>query len=169
MNSKKIGFAAVLFFLTGSDVHIGSSAGAAGVVHVKNDRGGVVVDYALRVLQFKKAGTAVNVSGSCMSACTLFLSLPVEQVCVTQEASFGFHLPYGMSARSNRIAKHYLYGSYPEWVKAWLKQHGGLARTMKVMSYDVARRHIRPCSQTVSASGAVAEVGGPAVVASSIY
>ncbi len=133
----------------------------ADVHHVRNDRGGYVIDYALRMKRMERAGRLVRFAGRCDSACTLFLALPRTQTCVSQGAAFGFHLPYGSSRRGNRVAASYLMNSYPGWVRSWLASNGGLSSGMKVMPYSYARQHLPEC-----ASGTVARRGGNVTVAS---
>jgi hypothetical protein len=78
-------------------------------------------------------------------ACTLYLSLLSERVCVTKRASFGFHLPYGMSDRQNAVAARYMMRKYPSWVSAWIADHGGLTDELKIMPASYAARHIGYC------------------------
>ena len=135
---------------------------------MNDDNGGIVIDYAIRMLQLKKAGTPVRVSGSCMSACTLILALPAEQICVTEQASFGFHRPYGTSGDGIQTAKDYLYDSYPVWVKAWLRQRGGLSAAMKVMNFSFTKKFLKVCPE-VGTSSDMAYQGNPSPPDPSIY
>lgn len=100
-----------------------STAGSA--VTIRNDRGGQVVHYALKMLRLKEAGHSVRFSGRCDSACTLYLALPRSKTCVSPGASFGFHLPYGASRAGNQVAAQYLLSSYPGWVRSWIADKGG--------------------------------------------
>jgi hypothetical protein len=136
-------------------------------VHVKDDRGGVMIDYALRVLEIKRDGTPVKVSGDCASACTLYLTLPPEQICITRSASFGFHLPYGTSASGNRLAASYLHRSYPAWIQLWIKDRGGLSKRMKTMDYRFASRFLQTCNENADNTGRLA--AGQDAVQPSIY
>lgn len=113
---------------------------------ISNDRGGQVITYALRVLKLKRAGTNVAITGRCASACTLHLSLPKNRMCISRGASFAFHLPYGASNRGNRTAASYLMNSYPQWVRRWIANQGGLSSRMITMNYGHARRFIATCN-----------------------
>jgi hypothetical protein len=115
------------------------------VVTIRNDSGGRIIDYALRSKKLERAGSMVRFAGRCDSACTLLLALPRSRVCITREASFGFHLPYGSSPRGNRIAAGYMIRSYPSWATSWLRDSGGLTNRMKRMDYDRLRRHLAMC------------------------
>jgi len=119
-------------------------------VTIKGDRGGQVIKYALKMLKLRDAGKRVRFAGRCDSACTLYLALPGRQVCVTRGASFGFHQPYGASARGNQIAANYLMGSYPGWVKAWIRNNGGLNGRIKTMSYAYASQYLPTCQDSAS-------------------
>ena len=74
------------------------------VVTIREDRGGHVILYALRMREWLEKGTQVRFAGKCQSACTLYLGLSQEQTCISDGASFGFHSPYGVSGRKDRVA-----------------------------------------------------------------
>jgi hypothetical protein len=116
-----------------------------GAKTIRGDKGGEVVTYALKVKQIEREGTPVRISGKCESACTLYLSLPADQICITPGASFSFHKPYGSSRRVNRSAANMMVGEYPFWVQDWLAFKGGLRTEMVVMDYDYARYFMRTC------------------------
>lgn len=112
---------------------------------IRGDRGGEVISYAIRMKELEEAGRDVRFSGSCDSACTLYLALPRSQTCITQGASFGFHLPYGASPRGNKVAAQYMMRQYPGWVKSWIRNNGGLTSGIKRMNYAYASRYIPTC------------------------
>ncbi|MFN4143947.1 hypothetical protein [Aestuariivirga sp.] len=117
------------------------------VVNISGDRGGVVITYALKVLKAKENERFVRVSGSCASACTLYLSMPKERICITRNASFKFHLPYGASRKGNQVAAQYLMRNYPGWVRSWISSNGGLSPNLKTMPYSYASRFLATCAQ----------------------
>lgn len=137
--------AVVVLALLGSTASM-AAPGASGPVRIGHDRGGKIIDYALRTAELSRSGRQVRFSGACDSACTLHLSMPREQLCITRGASFGFHLPYGGTSRSNETARRYLWRSYPGWVKNWINHHGDLNHSIKRMDYAYARRHLNECS-----------------------
>jgi len=102
-------------------------------------------DGAAREGELRAADEPVSLEGACDSACTLYLSLPVEQLCVTPHASFGFHLPYGVGARQNAVAANYLLSQYPDWVRQWIDGHGGLTHTIVRMEVDEVAKHLPLC------------------------
>lgn len=119
---------------------------------VRNDHGGVVVDYAIKVAQLQQSRQRVKFAGRCDSACTLYLGMSRSQLCVTPSARFGFHLPFGSSSRGNQVAAKYLLKRYPRWVHSWLQANGGLDTSLKVMPYEYVSQHIRPCDDRITAS-----------------
>jgi hypothetical protein len=139
------GLAAMLLFSAVGSAH-SLPVREPSAVTIRNDRGGQVINYALRMLRVKEAGRSVRFSGRCDSACTLYLALPRSRTCISQGASFGFHLPYGASPAGNRIAARYLLSSYPGWVKSWIQGRGGLSGQIKTMSYAYASQYLPTCS-----------------------
>ncbi len=116
------------------------------VYTVRNDPGGYVIDYALKMRKMERSGREIRFHGRCDSACTLFLALPKTQACVSRGAAFGFHLPMGESARGNRVAANFMLNTYPAWVRNWLAANGGLTTRLKVMRFDYASRHMPECN-----------------------
>ncbi|WP_192183274.1 hypothetical protein [Mesorhizobium amorphae] len=112
---------------------------------VSGNPGGQIVNFALHVAELRVAEEPVSFDGACDSACTLYLSLPAEQLCVTLDASFGFHLPYGVGARQNVVAANYLISQYPDWVRHWIEEHGGLSHTIMRMGAEEAAKHLPLC------------------------
>jgi len=119
--------------------------GTANVKTISGDRGGYVIDYAIRALKMRRSGTFVRFNGSCDSACTLYLSMPRSKVCITQSASFGFHLPYGAGARGNQVAANFMMKNYPGWVRGWIAKRGGLNSSIATMTYADASRFLPTC------------------------
>ena len=128
------------------------SLSGANAVTIKRDRGGQVINYAIRMLKMKEAGKSVRFAGPCDSACTLYLALPRNKTCVSQGASFGFHLPYGASPSGNKTAAKYLLRSYPGWVRSWISANGGLGSGIKTMSYAYASQYLPTCSKAPRAT-----------------
>jgi len=88
---------------------------------IRDDAGGRVDWRAAEIAELRSAGRLVELRGECMSACTMYLSLP--GVCVAANTTFGFHGPsfYGIPLNahdfdywSQVIAAH-----YPEPIATW--------------------------------------------------
>ena len=112
---------------------------------IGSDRGGYVVQYALRMLKLKQGGKPVQFAGSCLSACTIYLALPPSQTCISPGASFGFHAPYGSTPSGNRMARMYMLKAYPGWVRSWISSRGGLSSRVMTMNYAYASKFMKPC------------------------
>lgn len=112
---------------------------------IRNDGGGEIILYALRFASYIEAGTRIRFESDCASACTIFLGLPPEQLCVGRWARFRFHLPYGGSERANRGAEKYLMLRYPKWTRDWIAAQGGLKKRFITMTGQYARRFLEAC------------------------
>jgi hypothetical protein len=117
---------------------------------IGSDRGGYVVQYALRMLKLKQSGKPVQFAGSCQSACTIYLALPRSQTCIAPGSSFGFHAPYGSSSSGNRMARAYMLKSYPGWVRSWISSRGGLSSRVITMDYAYASKFMKPCGTAIA-------------------
>lgn len=100
-------------------------------VDIVNNNGGYVDVFLKDVERLRKTNVKVRIIGKCNSACTLYLSLPKEQVCAYGNVTFAFHKPYGGS--QNDYWKRRMLETYPNWVLNWLRREGGLTSTLKVM------------------------------------
>jgi hypothetical protein len=127
-------------------------------VRIGGDRGGYVVQYALRMLKLKQSGRPVQFGGRCQSACTIYLALPRSQTCISPGASFGFHAPYGAGSRGNHFARMYMLNSYPGWVRSWISSRGGLSSRVITMDYAYASRFMKTCG-TATAQGSSLKPG----------
>ena len=136
---------------------LATSAGGAyafprsGSLSISGDRGGYVIEYALRMLKLKQSRRQVEFRGSCDSACTLYLALPRSQVCVERQSSFTFHMPYGATGSGNKMAAAYMLNAYPSWVRTWINSKGGLSSRPILMNYAQASKFLATCDHSVSA------------------
>lgn len=124
----------------------------APVVVISRDYGGVMVDFAARVAQYKGRKVRVRIEGECASACTLVLALPPDRVCVGPNAALEFHQSYmpnrfdplDTSIRSEP-GTAYMMQSYPPRVRDWIAGKGGLTADLITLQGDELRRAVRPC------------------------
>jgi hypothetical protein len=114
-------------------------------VTISDNPGGSIAVFALSAAEYRSAGTQVKFTGSCDSACTLFLGLPSAQTCVTSGAAFRFHAPFGVSGNSQKMAQEYLMLKYPDWVRSWISRNNGLTEQLITMDYSYARKFMRSC------------------------
>jgi hypothetical protein len=146
---KSICVAAVVFAMVGGTIAQAAESRIT-PVSIRNDSGGYVIHYALKMLKLKRSGTPVRFMGKCASACTLYLALPTRQTCVTSGAEFRFHAPYGVSSRAAATAEAYMLRNYPQWVKSWINKQGGLSSGTLVMDASYAKGFMPDCGTTVA-------------------
>ena len=113
-------------------------------VRITRDYGGHVDEYKKRYAQIRDRGERVIIDGICNSACTLVLGIvPLNKICVTPRAAMGFHQAYydkrytaGLYVQSYAGTDE-LMSYYPDTLKGWIEQQGGLARQMKTIRNGV--------------------------------
>lgn len=94
---------------------------SAETVEVSDDLGGFVFLYQARWEKLAAKNVNVRVSGRCTSACTVLVGyIPRQNICVTPTGSFGFH------SATMQFATDALWKIYPEDIRNWITQHGGL-------------------------------------------
>lgn len=108
------------------------------------DPGGTLAYRYLEVLRVKQSGEKVAIRGVCASACTYYLSLPRDQVCVGRLAKLIFHQASLKGKRSDFGSTHLL-NSYPHWAREWIASRGGLTGKLLVMPASHARKFMRTC------------------------
>jgi hypothetical protein len=114
-------------------------------VRITRDFGGHVDQYKKRYAEIRDRGERVIIDGICNSACTLVLGIvPLNKICVTPRASMGFHQAYydrrytaGLYVQSY-AGTNELMSYYPETLKEWIAEKGGLARQMKSIKNGTA-------------------------------
>lgn len=90
------------------------------------DPGGMISDYVRWFDRVRQAGVEVRIDGACISACTLVLSLPPADVCVTERGRFGFHLASVDGVADPETTKEIAAAFYPPAVLDWIEKHGPL-------------------------------------------
>jgi hypothetical protein len=116
-------------------------------VSVKGDNGGNIAQYILNTEEYRAAQTQVSFAGRCDSACTLYLGLAPEQICIRPQAYFRFHAPTAKSQSVQGLAMAVLMERYPDWVRDWILLRGGLTRRLMTMDAAYARQFVRPCTE----------------------
>jgi hypothetical protein len=113
---------------------------------IRDDRGGEIIDYGLRTARLRESGEKVRIAGYCASACTLYLSLPSDQICIFPGTKFQFHTPSAVTLRHRDAAAEYMLAKYPPWVKSWIDRHGGLSARLITMHYAYAGQFLNTCT-----------------------
>ncbi len=112
----------------------------AETIEVNDSHGGSVVQYDQRWAGLAARGVNVKIVGPCQSACTVLLGhIPRSRICVTPNASFGFH-----SAKLES-ATQILRAAYPSDIRAWIGAHGGLKPDFVWMRAPDIFRYFKKC------------------------
>ena len=112
----------------------------AETIDVSDSHGGRVSDYDARWARLAARGVSVRIVGPCQSACTVLLGhIPSGRICVTPEASFGFHLARRQDATET------LWAGYSPGIKAWINARGGLTGNFKWMRAPDTYRFFKKC------------------------
>jgi hypothetical protein len=147
-SNKRIAFLLAALALSGcasSDIedHV------PGVVRIVDDHGGNLGQYINRVALAKKVNLRVEILGDCLSACTLWTSIPSDKICVGKNAQLGFHdgsVPYTASSDTFiQSMRGTLMAYYPSQIKDWLGQHGGLSSEVKYLSQPELGTMFKAC------------------------
>jgi hypothetical protein len=112
----------------------------AETIDVSDDHGGSVAEYAHRWAGLGRRDVSVRIVGPCKSACTVLLGyIPRRRICVTPQATFGFHLAHLPQATAT------LWSAYPNDIKAWINVRGGLTTDFIWMSAPDTFRYFHKC------------------------
>ncbi len=85
---------------------------------VRNDNGGSVSMRYQALNELRMSGTVVQILGTCLSACTMYLGLP--QTCVAPHSRLGFHGPHiGGKPQVDSVYAHLLALHYPKPLRDW--------------------------------------------------
>lgn len=117
---------------------------------IDGDNGGRIGDYLNKISDAKRRGTNVRITGNCLSACTLWTSMSPDKICVGDKAVLGFHQPYRSDGQETPIPavasmSGVLISHYPDAVKDWLNEQGGLEPQMKYLSGPRLREMFKEC------------------------
>jgi hypothetical protein len=116
------------------------ASGLAETIDVSDNHGGSVAQYDARWAALAASGVSVRIVGPCQSACTVLLGhIPRGRICVTPEASFGFHLAHLQSATAT------LWNAYGADIRGWIEQHGGLTNDFIWMRAPDTYRFFNKC------------------------
>jgi len=110
---------------------------------IRSDRGGLIAERDRQIAQLRASGRKVEVTGQCLSACTMYLSLP--QVCLAPGAELGFHGPshYGSTLPAGEFEywSRVMASHYREPIHSWF---------MKTARHETTRYHRLTGSQMIA-------------------
>lgn len=93
---------------------------------VQSDRGGWIGQRSKEIRALRASGQPVELRGTCLSACTMYLSLP--NACIAPTATFGFHGPSrNGQALPPREFDHWsqvMADTYREPLRSWFMNEG---------------------------------------------
>jgi hypothetical protein len=123
---------------------------AHSAVRIVLDPGGQIGPYLENLTALRNSGERVIIDGPCLSACTMVLGvIPHERLCVTPRAKLGFHAAWnpGDNGRPivSKAATQLLMDIYPERVRSWIKEHGGLSPRMMYLTGQELAALVQPC------------------------
>ena len=112
---------------------------ASATVRISSDFGGQIGRYIVHYSALRDAGERVVIDGLCLSACTLVLGLiPRDRICVTSRARLGFHAAWRPGQGSRMVSAadgtQLLMDTYPQAIRNWIAQRGGLSPQIKYLS-----------------------------------
>lgn len=119
---------------------IASAPARAETINVSDNHGGSVAAYDARWAGLAARGVDVRIVGPCQSACTVLLGhIPRNKICVTSNASFGFH-----TAKKPEMTA-VLWNAYGADIKAWINARGGLTPDFKWMRAPDTYKYFKKC------------------------
>ena len=112
----------------------------AETIDVHDNHGGRVADYNARWSGLAARGVSVRIVGPCQSACTVLLGhIPRKRICVTPNASFGFHLAR-LPAATETLRR-----AYAPDITAWINRNGGLTNNFIWLRAPDIYRYFKKC------------------------
>jgi hypothetical protein len=139
--------AAVLF---GAALAALTASVAQSAVRIKEDPGGQIGPYLESLVALRDSGERVIIDGPCLSACTMIVGvIPPERLCATSRARLGFHAAWhpGENGRqvTSKAATKLLMDIYPERVRHWIKDRGGLSPRMMYLTGRELASMVQSC------------------------
>ena len=116
------------------------SAVRAETIDVSDENDGHIPNYVARWAALAARDVNVRIVGPCKSACTVLLGhISRNKICVTPEASFGFHLAH------NPASTAILRESYQTDIMGWINEHGGLTEQLIWLRAPDTYRFFKKC------------------------
>lgn len=112
---------------------------ASAAMRIRGDAGGQIGPYLKALVALRSSGEQVIIDGPCFSACTMVLGvIPRERICVTRRAQLGFHAAWHPGKKGRPVTSaggtQLLMEIYPEHVRSWINERGGLSQRMLILS-----------------------------------
>ena len=114
---------------------------------IEDDGGGIVDTYAAQGRLAATGNVPVIVDGPCLSACTLFVDLDRNNVCITERVLLGYHQARRQNPDGTMVFENIDYTT--PGLNAYIKVHGGLPEPDKghllMLNFAEASQFYRPC------------------------
>lgn len=111
------------------------------------DKGGLVGERAKEIAALRKSGESVQIRGTCLSACTMYLGL--ENVCVWPDAVLGFHGPSakrGLGEEEFDDVSHFIAMHYPDSLQKWFMDTARHSQDiMEITGSEAIRHGVKEC------------------------
>jgi hypothetical protein len=136
--------------VTGAVLALVVATAARADIRIYQDAGGHIDYYLDMFARVRDSGEKIVIDGTCKSACTLVLgAVPRDRICVTSRAKLGFHAAYVFDSWGRAVMSPedtaVLWANYPQPIRNWLTQHGGLTVRMIYLSGRELRSIYPPC------------------------
>jgi hypothetical protein len=130
---------------------------AQSTVRIVSDPGGQIGPYLENLAALRSSGEQVIIDGPCLSACTMVLGvIPHERICVTPRAKLGFHAAWNPGSYGrpviSKAATKLMMDIYPERVRSWIKERGGLSPKMMYLTGPELAGMYHLCEETRSSA-----------------
>ena len=114
------------------------------VCHIQRNLGGTIFRFEEQARQVVKDRKPVVVDGLCLSACTIFVDIARDNVCLTKKALLAYHQGYTPKTRKVFDIKYETPG-----LNEYIKEHGGLPNPYTgkflTLNFDQGKQFYKPC------------------------
>jgi hypothetical protein len=111
-------------YLPGSKLEALQIRPAPPLTRIGSDPGGKLTYYWYRYAEIRNRGDRVEITGSCVSACTLVLIIPKERICFGEHGQLRFHMPRDEGTPAPEWGA-WMFVQYPNEVRNWIDARGG--------------------------------------------
>lgn len=124
---------------------IWGGAAQADILVVHYDPGGDVGRYANRIAAMHARGDTVEIRGTCLSSCTMYLAVG----CVTPKARLGFHGPTVISGPATAdLWSRIIASQYPPAIARWYMADARHSRVLRIVTgAELIRLGVAECAE----------------------
>jgi hypothetical protein len=103
---------------------------------VRDDIGGVIMEYAAHWQDLAATGDEVDILGPCLSACTLVTAyIPKDKLCFGENAFLQFHAARELNGEKSLWATKWMFNKYPVDIQRWLLRYWGSPEDMTIREW----------------------------------